>query len=109
MSNDILSNIISMNCNIFICLSLFSPIEENTELETKYSNLFDLIERMIAVRINKRPNCEQILNNKSSWALSLDELRGKHTKISSTEIKTIEENFHLYFIQTKLKGGKTKE
>jgi len=91
-----------MTYNIFIFLSFFSPIEENTELETKYLNLFDLTERMIAARINKRPNCEQILNDKSSLALSLDELRRKQTKISSKEITTIEKCFLLYFIKQKI-------
>ncbi len=61
---------------------------------------------MTLLRQNKRPNCQQILGERNMWALSLSELmREKDFGISSKEIKTIEESFHLYFIQTKLKEG----
>jgi len=93
--------------NFLISLSLFSPIGENTKLEKKYSNLFDLIERMTTIRIKKRPDCEKILSGKKSWALSLskllEKLKEKDLEIISKDIKEIEENFHFYFIQTKLK------
>jgi len=93
-----------MSYIILICLSLFSPIEENIALETKYLNLFDLFESMVAVRINKRSNCEQILNDRNLWALNSSELmKEMGREIILNEIKTIEENFHLYFIKTKFK------
>jgi len=59
---------------------------------------------MTATRISKRPNCEKILSERHSWALDLNELTKEIDKeIKSMEIKKIEESFHLYFIQTKLK------
>jgi len=82
---------------------LFSPIGEDTELQAKYKNLFELIDNMTANRINKRPKCEKILSERHLWSLNLSDLmKEKAKEIKSMEIQ-IEENFHLYFIQTKLK------
>jgi len=54
---------------------------------------------MIAARINKRPNCEEILSKRNSWALSLNELT--KNKDFTPENRTIEDSFHLFFIKAK--------
>jgi len=89
---------------ILISISFFSPTGHHSELETKYSNLFKLTERLTSPLKNKRPNCEQILEERNLWALSSTELmRNKDFKIPSENIEKIEDSFHLFFIKTKLK------
>jgi len=90
--------------HFFHVFSLFRNIGENTELETKYENLFELTENMTAKKMSKRPNCDKILYERNSWALSLSELmRTKDFKTPLEDIKTIEESFHKFFIKIKLK------
>ncbi len=59
---------------IFVTLKTFLSIGEKTDLETKYKNLFELTEKMSSHVKNKRSNCEQILSDRISWALSFSEL-----------------------------------
>jgi len=49
----------------------------------------------------RRPNCEKILSDRNSWALSLSELTVNKDFIIPPENITIEDNFHLFFIKTK--------
>jgi len=50
---------------------------------------------------NFRPGCDQILREKSSWALDINKLEDDFSQLSVTE-QSIEESFHKYFIKTKL-------
>ncbi len=69
----------------------------------KYEKIFELINRMTEMKSESKPNCEEILAEKSFWALSLSELtKENEIKMINENIK-IEECFHLFFIQTKLK------
>jgi len=50
-----------------------------------------------------RPNCEEILSRKNSWYFSLKQLMKVKNISIGREIMTIRDNFHLFFIKTKLK------
>jgi hypothetical protein len=61
---------------------------------------------MVSSNKNLRPDCEQLLNNKSLWALDMNELKEviineELSGITITE-HSIEQNFCKYFIETKL-------
>jgi len=63
---------------------------------------------MIDVRTKFRPNCDEILENKSDWALSLNDVQKEIEfeeildKLKS-EVR-IEESFMLFFMRKKLKN-----
>ena len=56
---------------------------------------------MCSPRINKRPNCETILNERNEWALSLNELKTKKD-VESNAIKSNDDFFHIHFLRVKL-------
>ncbi len=79
---------------------IFRPIGENTELETKYSKLFELTEKMLSHIKNKRPNCEEILRQRVSWGLSLSELQNN----ANYELGSASDHkFYFGFIEMKSK------
>ncbi len=83
-------------------LFIFRPIGEKL-LKSKYSNLFELTEKMCSQTKNKRPNCDKILKKRNSFALSLNEfLRLKTDFKINGNIESMEERFQQYFIQKKL-------
>ncbi len=72
----------------------------------KCLKIHGLINSMTALMKGLRPTCDQILKDKSLWALSLIQLiNDKNVKIDN-ETKLINESFHLFFIQTKLRYSK---
>jgi len=79
---------------------LFRPIGENSVLETKYSKLFVLTERMTLMLQNRRPNCREILSESSSWALSLKGME-EMKEFEPKRIKYSKEPFHLSFLRIK--------
>jgi hypothetical protein len=70
-------------------------------LSKKYSEIPKLVNRMTTAMVSPRPTCEQILNERKLWALSLSELKEDLNKFIVEE-KPIEESFHHFFIKTKL-------
>jgi hypothetical protein len=62
---------------------------------------------MMSQRKYGRPNCAEILIEKNIWSLSLDDLKSNiDSKIIDKILKTklsIDDCFHEYFIQKKLK------
>ncbi len=78
----------------------------NNLLKDKYKNIIQCIQDMVSSNKNLRPDCEQLLNNKSLWALDMNELKEviineELSGITITE-HSIEQNFCKYFIETKL-------
>ncbi len=75
----------------------------------KCLKIHGLINSMTALMTGLRPTCDQILKDKNLWALSLIQLiNNKNVKIDN-EIKLINESFHLFFTQTKLRYSKFKQ
>jgi hypothetical protein len=95
---NILKDFISKN------LSLFrqNDSKDKSLLGKKYTKLKCLVYRMTTAKASPRPTCEQILMEKNSWALSLFELKEDLNRLMEKKI-SIEQNFHLFFIQTKIK------
>jgi len=57
---------------------------------------------MTAYMADKRPNCNQILDQNDLWDTSfIDFMKKKEIRISN-KIKTIEDSFYLFFLRTKL-------
>jgi hypothetical protein len=54
-----------------------------------------------------RPNCKELLESKESWSVSWDDLKDdvafQKIIIQLDKFKSIDESFHLYFVQEKLK------
>jgi hypothetical protein len=63
---------------------------------------------MLSTQKNIRPNCDQILCERNSWALSLKELE-KDSEFEFKRKESLEENFHLYFIRMKLQVTKVQK
>ncbi len=82
---------------------LFRPHDSgNISLLTKkYAELHKQVIGMTTTMVSPRPTCEQMLDEKNLWALSLIELKEDLNRFKK-ENKTIEESFHHFFIQTKL-------
>jgi hypothetical protein len=60
---------------------------------------------MLNTQKNIRPNCDQILSERNSWALSLKELE-KDNEFEFKRKESLEENFHLNFIRMKFQVTK---
>ncbi len=78
----------------------------NSLLKNKYNNIIQCIQDMVSSNKNSRPDCQQLLNSKSLWALDMNELKEviineELSGITITE-HSIEQNFCKYFIETKL-------
>jgi hypothetical protein len=77
----------------------------NSLLNEKYNNVIKSIRDMMLLMMNVRPTCEQLLNNKSLWALSISDIQNdlmfKKFKNLSTSESLIENNFCNYFIKMK--------
>jgi hypothetical protein len=74
-------------------------------LKDKYSNVIESITRMMSNHTKFRPTCEQLLNDKSLWALDIKELKEDiiDEELSGLIIteQLIKENFCKCFIKTK--------
>ncbi len=77
----------------------------NSLLDEKYNNVTKSICDMMSVMKNMRPTCEQLLSNKSLWALSMSDIQNnlifetiKNQSISESLMKS---NFFNYFIKMK--------
>jgi hypothetical protein len=77
----------------------------NSLLDEKYNNVIKSIcEMMLPMKI-KRPTCEQLLNSKSQWDLSMSQIQNdlmfkKFKNLSISELLT-KNNFCNYFIKMK--------
>jgi hypothetical protein len=77
----------------------------NPLLKEKYKNIVESICKMMLPMVNKRPNSEKLLNNKSLWALNINDIQNDSTfkkfkNLSISEL-LIENNFCSYFIKIK--------
>jgi hypothetical protein len=78
-------------------------------LKDKVLNVINLIGTSMAPIVKLRKNTDAILREKHKWILSLNDIQNDSLikSIEESEMKiTIEESFHLYFIQQKLKLNK---
>jgi serine/threonine protein kinase len=82
--------------NLSKILFFFRIIDKNSELEKKYSKLFELLSRMLDTEEKNRPNCEQILVEKTLWAIKRDQLME-----SSTDSILNTNKFFIAFIEKK--------
>jgi hypothetical protein len=78
----------------------------NDLLKNKYKNIIQCIQDMLSANKNLRPDCEQLLNNKSLWALDMNQMKEviineELSGLTITEM-SIEQNFCKYFMKTKL-------
>ncbi len=78
----------------------------NSLLNEKYNNIIRSICDMMSPIKSMRPTCEQLLNNKSLWALSVSDIQNdsmfeklKNLSISESLMKN---NFCNYFIKMKI-------
>jgi vacuolar-type H+-ATPase subunit D/Vma8 len=82
----------------------------NSLLNEKYNNVIKSIRDMMSTMKSMRPTCEQLLNNKSQWALSMSDIQNdsmfekfKNQSISDEKsLKSLmKDNFCIYFIKMK--------
>ncbi len=90
--------------NFFFIRSLVMTIN-NSLLNEKYNNVIKSICEMMSAKKSVRPTCEQLLNNKSLWALSMSDIQNdlmfkKFKNLSISESLT-KNNFCDYFIKMK--------
>lgn len=74
-------------------------------LKDKYFNVIESIKHMLSPHTKLRPTCQQLLNDKSLWALDIKELKEdiideELSGLTITE-QSIKENFCKCFIKTK--------
>ncbi len=77
----------------------------NSLLKNKYKTVIKLIIEMMSAMKSMRPTCEQLINNKSLWALNMIDIQShsileKLRKLSISEF-SIENNFSNYFLKRK--------
>jgi hypothetical protein len=58
----------------------------NDLLKNKYKNIIQCIQDMLSANKNLRPDCEQLLNNKSLWALDMNQLKEVNEELSGLTI-----------------------
>jgi hypothetical protein len=77
----------------------------NSLLNEKYNNVIKSIYDMLLPMKIKRPTCDQLLNNKSLWALSISHIQNdlmfKKFKDLSISESLMKNNFCNYFIKMK--------
>ncbi len=77
----------------------------NSLLDEKYNNVIKSICEMMLPMTTKRPTCEQLLNSKSQWDLSMSEIQNdltfKKLKNLSISESLTKNNFCNYFIKMK--------
>jgi hypothetical protein len=61
---------------------------------------------MKSINIEIRPDCDQILRSKQFWAIDFNEFKNDIQLKEYSEVQSIDESFHKYFIQQKLKYNK---
>ncbi len=75
-------------------------------VEKKILNLHEFRDQMLSFDKSLRPDCQQLLLEKTKWYLSFTDLRDdkEFQRIISDKIKTqsLEECFHRFFIQQKI-------
>ncbi len=76
---------------------------KDSKFESKYIKIDKLMRKMTLLVERSRPNCDEILDKKSLWALSLEDLTDDLEILVKNELPNIEDNFKLFFILTKSK------
>ncbi len=79
---------------------------ENDEsvLTKKYHEIFNLMSRMMAIKKKSRPDCKDVLQDRNLWSLGVgDMINDSNLKDILDKPSTIEESFHKYFLQKKIK------
>ncbi len=92
-----------------VILYFYRPLKLENEklLNNKLSKLFELTKEMLDLQKNNRPNCEQILNEKQFWSLSLNEIKDENELLNRfLKDKDFEKNFSLFFVKKKLNSLK---
>ena len=77
----------------------------NSLLKEKYNNVIKSIRDMMSAMTCMRPTCEQLLNNKSQWALSVSDIQND-SMFKKFKNLSISESFFTRFIKLKLKNLK---
>ena len=77
----------------------------NSLLNEKYNNVIKSICEMMLPIKNMRPTCEQLLNNKSLWALSMSDIQND-SMFKKFKNLSISESFFTRFLKLKLKNSK---
>jgi hypothetical protein len=77
----------------------------NSLLKEKYNNVIKSIRDMMSAMTCMRPTCEQLLNNKSQWALSVSDIQND-SMLKKFKNLSISESFFTRFIKLKLKNLK---
>jgi serine/threonine protein kinase len=97
-------DLISLLMNFFFFFIKSSVMTiNNSLLNEKYNHVIKSICDMMSPMKSMRPTCEQLLNNKSLWALSVSDIQndlmfGKFKNLSISE-SSIKNNFCNYFIK----------
>ncbi len=77
----------------------------NSLLKDKYKNVIKCITQMVSAKSKQRPTCEQLINNKSLWALNMTEMKEDiiNEVLSGFTVTehSIKQDFCKYFIKTK--------
>ncbi len=82
-----------------------SVLLEKSNIVEKYRNLMNIKENMLSQNFKFRNDCIKILNAKPFWILSLYELINNFRieNILKSNIKSMDESFHEYFIKEKVR------
>jgi hypothetical protein len=74
---------------------------KSSKFESKYKEIDKLMREMTQFVEHSRPNCDEILDKKSLWALRLEELTDELEILVKNKLPDIKDNFKLFFILTK--------
>jgi hypothetical protein len=86
----------------------YYSFDENLSNSSKYNKLKRMFNEMKSINIEIRPDCDQILRSKQFWAIHFKEFKNDIQLKEYSEVQSIDESFHKYFIQQKLKYNKNK-
>jgi hypothetical protein len=67
-----------------------------------------MINEMKSIKIEIRPDCDQILSSKQFWAIDFNEFKNDIQLKEYSDVQSIDESFHKYFIQQKLKYNRNE-
>jgi hypothetical protein len=84
----------------------YYSFDENLLNSSKYNKLKRIFTEMKSINIEIRPDCDQILRSKQFWAIDFNEFKNDIQLKEYSEVQSIDESFHKYFIQQKLKYNK---
>jgi hypothetical protein len=86
----------------------YYSFDENLLISLKYNILKRMFHEMMSINIEIRPDCDQIIRSKRSWAIGFNEFKNNLQLKEYSEVQSIDESFHKYFIQQKFKYHKNE-